>query len=371
LKLPIIAAGLILLLTGCMTPVAEQDRANLPALYQQVEFSDLPEWDRDDLSDFATAMRRSCEKLSSKAEAEWRSACAALPDKAETAALRQWLMANFQPWQVSNALGDEGLFTGYYAPEFAASLTRQGRYQTPVYALPRDLVTADLGQFLPEFKGRRIIGRVHKGKMQPYPDRAAIMAEGLAAPVLVWAADPIDVFVLQIQGSGRARFANGRTLELGYAGQNGHGYVPIGRVLRERGAFPDGLVTMPRIRDWLNDNPQKRQAIMNKNPSYVFFRKLPHEAEGAQGVVLTPERSLAVDPRSVPLGTPVWLEVAHPEGGMWHRLMVAQDTGGAIKGAVRGDVYWGYGVKAEQRAGVMQNRGRFWILLPRGVRLGE
>jgi membrane-bound lytic murein transglycosylase A len=342
----------VLLLAACATPPAVS--------YTRVSFADLPGWEQDDLKDFATAWRRSC----AIAPPRWRAVCAQQPTL--DADWRTYLMNNFTPWQVTTRAGDTGLFTGYYVPEFAASLQRQGRYTTPIYGLPRDLVLADLGAFKPELRGQRLTGRVAQGRFVPYPDRARITAQGIAAPVLAWAADPLEVFIMQVQGSGQIRLPGGRMLELGYAGQNGHPYVAIGKVLKEQGAFPDGRVTMPRIRAWLADHPEQQAALFNRNPSYVFFRPLKGGAQGAQGVALTPTRSLAVDPAFTRLGAPVWLAAEHPDGGALQRLLVAQDTGGAIKGPIRGDVFWGYGEVAAQRAGVMQSQGLLYVLYPNG-----
>lgn len=344
----------VMLLAACAT-------LSVPMVaYQRVAFADLPGWEQDDLKDFADAWRVSC----AVAAPRWRSVCAKQP--ARNGDWRAYLTDNFIPWQVTTASGASGLFTGYYAPEFPASLQRHGRFTTPIYGVPRDLVLADLGAFKPELRGQRLTGRVEQGRFVPYPDRSRITAQGVDAPVLAWAADPIDVFILQVQGSGRARLVEGGALDLGYAGQNGQPYVAIGKVLKEQGAFPDGRVTMPRIRAWLTAHPEQQAALLNRNPSYVFFRRHDGAALGAQGVALTPARSLAVDPSFTPLGAPVWLATEHPDGGLFQRLMVAQDTGGAIKGAVRGDVFWGYGDDAERRAGVMQSSGQFYVLYPKG-----
>lgn len=342
----------VLGLAACATPDA-------PVAYQRVNFADLPGWEQDDLSGFAEAWRRSCAVSAPR----WRAVCAALPP--EGAGWRAYLTTHFTAWQITAGTAATGLFTGYYVPEFPASLQRQGRYRAPIYGLPRDLVQADLGAFKLELQGQRLTGRVEKGRFVPYPDRATITAQRLDAPVLAWA-DPVDLFVTQVQGSGRARLAQGGLLEIGYAGQNGRPYVAIGKVLKEQGAFPDGRVTLPRIRAWLAEHPEQMEAVLNQNPSYVFFRQQAGAAQGAQGVALTPQRSLAVDPRFTPLGAPVWLAAEHPDGGALQRLMVAQDTGGAIKGAVRGDVFWGYGAEAERRAGEMQSRGQLFVLLPNG-----
>lgn len=331
--------------------------------YQKRDYAALPGWGGDDLHGLGTAWRASC---AAKPAAEWQAFCAGLP--ADDGALRAYIEQNLTPWQLQTPSGDTGLFTGYYAPELRASLTQQGPYQTPVYGLPADLAIADLGTFKPELRGQQITGRVERGRFVPYPDRGTIDRQGVPAPVLVWAADPLDVFFLQIQGSGRAALPNGTVLDLGYAGQNGRPYVAIGKLLKNQGAFPDGVVTMPRIRAWLREHPAEQTRILHGNPSYVFFRRLPGPAQGAAGIVLTPERSLAVDTHFTALGSPLWLSCAHPDGnGTLQRLLLAQDTGGAIRGPIRGDVYWGYGGAAAARAGVMQSQGQLYLLWPNGL----
>lgn len=339
----------------CLVACAEQSALR----YRAVSFADLPGWEQDDLAGVGQALRRSC----TKPAVVMRDVCAALPATDQN--LRPYFTAYFTPWQIITNTGDTGLFTGYYAPELRASPTRHDAYQTPVYGIPRDLVMADLGAFKSELQGQQVTGRVEGGRFVPYPARAAITQHGVDAPVLAWARDPIDVFILQIQGSGRLVFEDGTSLDVGYAGQNGRPYVAIGKLLKAQGAFPEGKVTMPRIREWLETHPEEQAALLAGNPSYVFFRPMVGTATGAQGVVLTPERSLAVDAQMIKLGTPVWLAIEHPEGGVLQRLMVAQDTGGAIKGALRGDVYWGYGAQAAQRAGIMQSIGRAYIMWPR------
>ncbi len=348
----------LLLLAACV-----EQRGVEEARYVPLTFAALPGWGQDDLRGAGEALRRSCTKL--KGREAWRGVCAQLPQ--EDAALADYFTAYFTPWQIVTEAGDTGLFTGYYAPELRASRMRQGAYQTPLYGVPRDLAVADLGAFKPELRGQTITGRVEQGKFVPYPARAVIDQKGVDAPVLGWVADPVDVFFLQVQGSGRVNFIEGGGLDLGYAGQNGRPYVAVGKVLKEQGAFPDGLVTMPRIREWLAAHPDQAAATLQSNPSYVFFQTMKTPPQGAQGVVLTPQRSLAVDPRSIKLGTPVWLDAEHPDGGQLRRLLIAQDTGGAIKGAIRGDVYWGAGEQAAEWAGKMQSRGRAYILLPNGI----
>jgi membrane-bound lytic murein transglycosylase A len=271
----------------------------------------------------------------------------------------------------------EGLFTGYYEPLLNGS-RRFGRpYTVPLYRPPADLLHIDLGRFNPTLAGYAIYGRIEGGEFVPYYSRRDIDAGALAGRglELLWVDDPIDKFFLQIQGSGQVRLDDGSLVRVGYAGQNGHPYRAIGRDLIEMEVLTPEQVTMPAIRAWLELHPNDALNIMERNRSYIFFEERPELAPddgplGAEGVSLTAERSLAVDPRYIPFGVPIWLDTTapFPEGaGPLRRLVVAQDTGSAIKGVVRGDVFWGAGERAEAIAGHMKSRGRYAILLPKAL----
>jgi membrane-bound lytic murein transglycosylase A len=373
------------LLAGCapkVPPVSDVERAQFVA----VDWSALPGWDEDALVPALPALSVSCAALRKKSPeaqlgpaggqvAAWLPFCdqiAALPATADPAALRAVLTQSLRPWRVEGSTGASGLFTGYYEPQLTGSLERTPRYTVPLYGVPDDLVIADLGQFHDDLRGRSITGRVKDGRLQRYGSRADITTQGLAdhAPVLAWVDDAVAAFFLHIQGSGRISLPDGSELRVGYAAQNGHRYVAIGKPLIDRGALSSATVSMQSIRDWLHAHPDEAQAVMDLNPSYIFFTRLDGPGPlGAQGVPLTPGRSLAIDRRMLPLGAPMWLDAADPldPTTRLRRLMVAQDTGGAIKGAVRGDVFWGHGAEAEAHAGPMKSPGSFWLLLPHGV----
>lgn len=321
------------------------------------EFRTLPGWAEDDHAEALAAFHRSCDWLNSQsatrmlgkagAVGDWKPACAAargLPAGNREAA-RQFFEAHFTPVRLGD--GDEGLFTGYYEVELNGSWQRTARHTVPIYRMParakkRGLPTRE-----------RIVNGALKGK-------------GLE---LMWVDDAIEAFFLEIQGSGRVRMADGSVVGLHYAGQNGRRYYPIGRYLIDQGIATPEQVTLPLIRSWLKANPAQANRVMNLNPSYVFFgiRNADVGARGALNTRLTPGRSLAVDPRHVPLGVPLWLEAtdAPVPGGALNRLVVAQDTGGAIRGKVRGDLFWGPGTDAADAAGVMKARGRYTMLVPR------
>jgi membrane-bound lytic murein transglycosylase A len=360
-----------------------------------VTFTDLQGWGESDPQPALEAFRRSCIALSTRPEdaplggvnyagtaGEWRQPCAAaaaVPTD-DPQAIRGFFETEFAPYRVAQS-SDIGLFTGYYEPQLRGSRTRQGAYQTPLYGVPGDLINVDLGLFRDNLKGQRIVGQVANGRLLPYPARAEIEAAGLPqASPLLYVDDPIDAFFLQIQGSGRIVLDDGSVVRAAYAAQNGRPYTAIGAVLIQRGELTREQVSMQSIRAWLAQHPEEAPQIMNANASFVFFSEQALGdpalgAAGAQGVPLTPGASLAVDLSLHALGVPVWLDTTVPDPDTarpdrtWQRLMVMQDTGGAIRGAIRGDVYWGFDEDAESVAGRMRSEGRMTVLLPKAVAL--
>jgi membrane-bound lytic murein transglycosylase A len=360
-----------------------------------VRFGDLEGWTDADPIKGLEAFRRSCIAILDKAAdaplgglgyagrvTDWEEACHAAmaiqPSTPDTA--RRFFEANFVPYQVAQQNSD-GLFTGYYEPELRGSRTRHGAFQTPLYAIPVDLVRRDMGVFRDTYFGRMINSMMAMGmgmmmRFVPYPARADIERDGIPAAPILYVDNPVDAFFLQIQGSGRVILDDGTVVRAAYAGQNGQPYTAIGAVLIQRGWMTREELSAQSIRDWLVTHPEQAQEIMNTNASYVFFAEKPIGdpnlgAVGAQGVPLTPEASLAVDRSIHALGVPIWLESTAPtadsdiEERPFDALVVAQDTGGAIKGVIRGDVYWGYGNTAGIVAGKMKYPGRMNLLLPR------
>ena len=321
-----------------------------------------------------TAFRLGCPGLLRRADKsgltqadDWAPACAAAETATDT---RGFFIDQFEAIQVGSG---QSYATGYYEPEIQGSRTRDAANQVPVYAKPDDLVEIDLGTFTETLKGRLISGRVSGLKFVPYYDRGEIDDGAIAGqvPVIAWAADPIEFFFLQIQGSGRLKLADGSVMRIGYAGQNGRDYVSIGALMRDRGLVVPGQLSMQGIMAWLRANPEQGRAIMRENKSFVFFREIMGEGPiGALGIPVTGRVSVAADPLFVPLGAPMWLDLDRPEAsGLW----IAQDTGGAIKGANRVDTFWGAGEEARRIAGGMSGRGPAYILVPRGTlaRLGD
>lgn len=316
------------------------------------------------------AFRISCPTLIRRTDAsgltggaDWQPACDAAP---------AWPVTDpagfFYRYFETAVVGDGAAFaTGYYEPEIQGSRVRAPGYDVPIYRRPPDLVEADLGLFSDDWKGKRIRGRVEEGKLIPYADRAAIEDGALAGRglELAWAADPIEFFFLQVQGSGRLRMPDGSIMRIGYDSQNGRDYAGIGSLMRQRGLLEPGQASMQGIMAWLRANPEQGRALMRENKSFVFFREITGPGPiGALGLPVTGRVSIAADPAFVPLGAPVWLALDRPEAtGLW----VAQDTGGAIKGANRFDTFWGAGEDARSIAGGMSARGQAFLLLPKGV----
>ncbi len=344
---------------------------------QAARWSELPGWGDDDLGAAWSAFLSSCRGLASRPHwPQWKAVCEdakklVAPSTADT---RRFFESRLQPWRLTNAdATHNGLITGYYEPLLHGSRQRGKPYLQAVLGVPSDLLTIDLGSVYPELKHLRLRGRLVGNKIVPYFSRSEINQQQAAAPVrtLLWVDDPVELFFLQVQGSGRVKLADGSLTRLAYADQNGHPYQSIGRLLVERGELTLEQASMQGIKQWARANPARVGDLLNANPSYVFFREEPPPGNesagpvGALGVPLTPERSIAVDTRYVPLGAPVFLVTTQPESARpLRRLVLAQDTGGAIRGVVRADFFWGFGARAGSQAGQMKQSGQMWVLLP-------
>lgn len=336
-------------------------------------FSALPGWDKDDLRQAWPAFVASCSVLVRKDE--WAEACTAARavSGADGAAIRSYFEAWFVPNQIRAADGtDAGLITGYYEAMLRGARKKGGAFQTPLYKVPDDLLTIDLASVYPDLKGKRLRGRLVGKKVVPYGSRAEIAAADIPGKELLWVDDPVEAFFLEVQGSGRVQLADtGETVRVAYADQNGHPYKAIGRWLIDQGELTREQATAQGIKAWIAANPARRQELFNVNPSYVFFReeRLPDPSvgpKGSLGVPLTGGRSVAVDAAFLPLGAPIFLATTQAGSDVpMQRLMMAQDTGGAIRGAVRADFYYGFGYEAMENAGRMKQRGQIWVLMPR------
>ena len=385
-QLSFLAVASLLLLNACTTMqigarvAPEKPAASVPpavpppiALLKPTDWGALTGWTDDDILPAWDAFLRSCAVL--RNQPLWQETCiqADAMRGQDGATLRQFFESRFVPHQVLNSDGDgNGLITGYYEPLLKGSRKRSGRYRYPLYTTPDELLVVDLSEVYPELKNMRLRGRLQGRKVVPYYSRSEIENNpaSLQGRELLWVDDAVDLFFLQIQGSGRVALENGEVVRIGYSEQNGHPYKSIGKLLVERGELPLEKASMQGIKAWGQRNPAKLNELLQQNSSFVFFRELPAGMSGplgALGVPLTAGRSLAIDPRAIPQGAPVFLATTWPNTSkQLHRLMVAQDTGGAIKGGVRADFFWGFGQEAGDQAGKMKQSGKMWVLMPNG-----
>ncbi|MDD5299406.1 MAG: murein transglycosylase A [Gallionella sp.] len=358
-----------------IAPPAVAPPAALPvAPFAVSKWEMLPNWQTIDLQPAWTAFLQSCRALKSKPN--WQAVCARSNELAQpdNTALRAFFEEGFAPYQVFNPDGSsQGLITGYYEPKLAGSRVKTARFRYPLYAVPEDLLTIDLSEVYPQLKDLRLRGRLQGKRVVPYYNRADVDngKAALQGRELFWVENAVELFFLQIQGSGRIELPDGSLVKVGYAEQNGHPYVSIGKKLVETGELKIEEASMQGIKNWAERHPEKLPALLAQNPSYVFFRELPNGLSaplGALGVPLTEAYSIAVDPRTIPLGAPVFLATTYPNSAEpLNRLMLAQDTGGAIKGAVRADFFWGFGEQAGVQAGRMKQSGQMWVLFPKGA----
>jgi len=365
--------------------------AKLKLVLARTSFKKIIGWNGDRHDQALAAFIRSCAKMQkipfgsvldpiSGVSGDWQKTCkiaSTLPvDRPDLA--RRFFETRFQPFLATTDGRPKGLFTGYFEIELKGSWLRKEPYTTPIYERPPELVEANLGAFKNSLKGQKLQGKVVAGQFMPFEDRGDIEAGALSGRglELIWVDSPIDAFFLHVQGSGRVMMDDGTIIRIGYAARNGHPYYSIGQELIKMGELKRERVSMQSIRSWLQDHPRKAAQLMATNRSFIFFRIIDgglksigkqHGPVGAQGVTLTPGRSLAVDRSHIPLGTPIWLDTTDPvnTNEPLRRLVVAQDTGSAIKGPVRGDLFWGFGDMAATKAGLMKQTGRYFLLLPK------
>jgi membrane-bound lytic murein transglycosylase A len=343
-----------------------------PGIGEAVSWDRLPGWNDERHAQAWPALQAGCKVLPQR-DPSWVNIClyASLLAEPDDAAARAFFETNFTAYAVYADEGkQDGLVTGYYEPLLYGSRTRTERYRYPIYARPDDLLIVDLGEVYPELKGKRLRGRIDGRRVVPYHSRAQIEnSKRPAAKPIVWVDDSVALFFLHVQGSGRVQLAEGDMLFVGYADQNGHPYRSLGRRLVDMGVMKLEDVTMQSMRAWLAANPEQIVSLLNSNPSYIFFEERNSDLPGPIGALKVPllaERAIAVDPAFVPLGVPVWLDTTLPEEipTPYRRLVFAQDTGGAIKGPVRADLFFGFGDRAEDLAGKMKQPGRLYVLLP-------
>lgn len=389
----VLAAALVLIATG----ISAWWFWSPKPVFRPVSFEELPGWNKAELKKSLETFQTSCrafikqdpdravgtQDIDLQAK-DWQPACRAAlkinPATKKSAKLffQQW----FSPVEFYDVKPVKGLFTGYYMPLIKGSYSKTDEFSVPLYEVPDNLVSVDLSLFLPELKNRRIVGRISNNKLVPYYNREQINHGAIAnnAKVLVWIHSPIDRLFLEIQGSGIIEVEDGKRIFVGYDAENGAPYTAVAGILIKRGIMTKHNASMQAIKRYLEAHPKEMNKVINKNKSFVFFRKLSMEAaQGAQGVALTPGYSMAIDKQWIPMGAPLWLSTTRPDDNNpdvnkpMQRLMIAQDTGGAIRGKVRGDVFWGGGDKATMIAGHMKNEGHYWLLIPKHAlsRLGK
>jgi membrane-bound lytic murein transglycosylase A len=372
MKLIHLLISLLIFIAGCAPPSIPPPVKIDSEPLRAASFDELPMWQESTPSAALETFLNSCVAIARREE--WAQVCseALFIAAGDEQAARLFFEDLFTPWQLVNLDGTvTGTITGYYVPEMSGSRTPDDLYKYPLYRQPDDLLTIDLGEVYPELSDYRLRGRVDGNRVVPYFQRSEIDggADPLIGNELFWVADPVELFFLHIQGSGRVLLPDGEKVMLNYANQNGHPYRSIGKLLLDRGAMNRDQMSMQNIRKWVNENPEAGRKLLDENPSYIFFRELENGIEsppGALGIPLSAERSLAVDRRTIPLGAPVFLSASWPSSDKpLNRLMVAQDTGGAIKGRVRADFFWGMGADAGALAGKMKQQGRLWVLLPK------
>ncbi len=324
-------------LAACSSHHLSQGRA---FKLEPASYDELPGWEDDNFLEAFPALVQSCRKPS----ADWLSFCRGLNrlQGSSSDKIASYIESHLTPYRVISYGSDIGTFTGYYEAELTGTRQRISETQVPIYGLPVDYE-----------RDKKICSRE---EIEQNPD--------FEAPIIAWADDPVEKFILQIQGSGRMMTPDGE-IKLGYAGNNGHSFIGIGTIMREAGVLERGKASMPEMRKWLRANPEKARALMARNPRYIFFKEIQGDSPyGAAGVVLTPKRSIAVDNTYIPMNTPVWLDTVDPDGVKLNRLVVAQDIGSAIRGGIRADFFWGHGEEAFDKAGRMKSRGRYYLLLP-------
>ncbi|MBC2689250.1 MULTISPECIES: murein transglycosylase A [Pseudomonas] len=365
---------MIALLAGCNGGDSTKPQTHALATYSSATWDALPAVSDSDLLAGFGSWRSACTRL--KADPVWGAPCAAAANVPQDAtAIRAFLQEQLQVYGLRSSGGNaNGLITGYYEPVYPGSLTQTPAANVPIYGVPEDMIIVSLDSLYPELKGKRLRGRLEGRVLKPYDDAATIGTQGVKAPVVAWLTDPMDLQFLQIQGSGRVQLADGRQLRIAYADQNGHPYRPIGRWLVEQGELKKEEVTMGAISAWAKANPTRIPELLASNPSYVFFTRNPDSNEGPRGslnVPLTSGYSVAVDRKVIPLGSLLWLSTTRPDGTPLVRPVAAQDTGGAITGEVRADLFWGTGDAAGHLAGDMKQQGQIWMLWPKGAPLPE
>lgn len=349
---------------------------------RKTSFNDLKDWKKDNLQDAVTAFKKSCSKIEKISSPEIGNSIIKINTAAYIKACKKinavqgndyhdFFEKNFSPWLVFYNGSSLGKFTSYYESQLNASYYKSDKYSYPIYGRPNDLIEINLQDFDSSLPPKRLVGRIENKKLVPYFTREEITKQNLNAPIILWSDSYIDIYVMQIQGSAVAILEDGSKVRIGYAENNGRDFRGIGSILLEKGLITRDQASMGKIKKWLKENQDKSLEPMNLNHRYVFHRIIDSEGPvGAQGVDLTAGRSLAVDKKYIPLGSILWLETTGPDKENINKLVIAQDIGGAIKGAIRGDYFWGSGDDSVlEKAGKMNSSGQYYILLPKDMEI--
>lgn len=379
-KMPkIIVSLLLILLTGCFEKSAELPLAENVRL-EKTSFSALSGWQNEDFASVIEVFAKNCQVILRNSKPyiydakikistpEYQDVCRRFANQkiSDGKAMKNFIEQNFVPYAVTNNGNADGKFTSYYEAVIRASKTKHGAYQYPIYGKPNDLIEINLRDFDSELPNTRLVGRIENNKFVPYYNRKDIENGNINAPVLMWADDLVDIHFMQIQGSAVAQMDDGSEVRIGFADSNGRKFKGIGSILIEKGKIRREDSSMPKIREWLRNNPQKAKDLMAENERFIFQRLTDTDGPvGAYGISLTAGRSLAVDNRYIPLGSMMWLDSHNPDNGKIRKIVFAQDIGSAIKGVVRGDYFWGHGEDALYHAGRMNSTGKYYILAPK------
>ena len=372
MKTIILITLIFLLFTGCSKePKVDVDNKitasiiskYLPKTYlKKSDFTKLPNWHKENYDEALDNFINSCK--TGKTKKIYNEICKKAKQASDS---KTFIQNQFLPYEINNENGeDSGLLTGYYEPELNGSLIKTKKFKYPIYSTPSDLIIVDLGSIYPKLKDYRLRGKVVGNRLVPYDTRKESHSRDVPAEIICYTDSKIDLFFLEIQGSGRVKLRDGKSIFIGYDNQNGHRYRAIGRYLVEIGALRQEDVSLQTIRAWLDENPSRVDEVLNYNKSVVYFKQRKNPASGALGLCLTPKRSIAVDTRFIPLGSMLYLNADINEKKV-NKIVLAQDTGGAIKGAIRADMFLGYGDKARSTAGELKSALRLWILLPKSI----
>lgn len=353
----------LFIITGCAPKYNNEFQNISKANLKQSSWSDLKDFETDDLALSLEVFKKAC--VNSKRYNTFKKVC---KKATEASNAKEFFQGNFTPFKLYDDKGSqEGLITGYYEPMLNGSIIKTGKFKYPIYNAPEDLITVNLSSIYPELKKYRLRGKIKGNKLIPYNTREEMKNKKDLEPIC-YVDSKVDLFFLQIQGSGKVRFQDGTIINVGYANQNGRAYNSIGKAMIKMGYITPNQGSLQGIKKWFEQNPHKIDEVLNINESYVFFQESKKSATGALGVELVAQRNLAVDRKYIPLGMPVFIQTNNPINKKEiNQLMVAADVGGAIKGQIRADFFWGNSKEAEETAGKMKQKGILYMLMPNEI----